>query len=491
MFQIQLLVYKHWLNAAIFYVFNQSEIKPNLYIQYLKNLANAFLFDRFLTSEPINYFEIIYKNSGIPKNSKDYVDTSYLTFGNLQNNLVFNYLDYLLWCKYANSDSKIRNFEFAFRSSVEHYYPQHPMTGFDPLEEIDLNSFGNLCLISSSKNSRLSNFMPTAKQEHYAAQTDIDSVKQYIMMSVYKPNLWNKDSISDHNEKMTTLIMSCFDSNQTIQPLNVSKNENKYIETVNDKPKAIKWFEDFQKTHKSLLGRALMCFGQIDFEIGWTSGGEKWNFFQWEGIKERDAYLKYLEYVSTNNPENLEKIIEEQLRNNKALREDSYRYVFVSRPEAIEYCLEGNFGWVNSGKKIILIKSIRAGVNSSCDLYTFFLSRYLKNNYSIDTYLDNDRLYISLNDNDGNLTITTYDSNCGIFLEIWNDDIGQLCYEINTNDLHGNSKVIRNLKESGWDYNDSKRLFYTNKPILCKISNDIEFNITESEKKLDSLIKFF
>jgi hypothetical protein len=56
------------------------------------------------------------------------------------------------------------------------------MDGFLPLEGEALHEFGNLCLISHSKNSRLSNFPPKAKLAHFAVnikQKRIDSLNLY------------------------------------------------------------------------------------------------------------------------------------------------------------------------------------------------------------------------------------------------------------------------------------------------------------------------
>ncbi|MDD5462728.1 MAG: DUF1524 domain-containing protein [Methylococcales bacterium] len=91
-----------------------------------------------------------------------------LRFGHIENNFVFNYLDYLLWLERKDQHPVVKEFEFTFRSSVEHFYPQHPMEGHPVLESEALHEFGNLCLISHSKNSRLSNFPPKAKMAHFA-----------------------------------------------------------------------------------------------------------------------------------------------------------------------------------------------------------------------------------------------------------------------------------------------------------------------------------
>jgi hypothetical protein len=210
------MVYKHWLNAALYHLFYTQEISTNAYLRHLESVAKAFVFDRFLAPNGgADYFDMIYKNKGNCKTQrKDVSDDSLntlLSFDQIENNLIFNYLDYLLWLendKKDNKDSIVSAYEFTFRSSVEHYYPQNPMLGHDSLPHETLNSFGNLCLISHSKNSRLSNFMPEAKKEHYRSNT-IDSVKQHLMMEFKN---WDEGSIAEHSEAMKNVILDSLDS---------------------------------------------------------------------------------------------------------------------------------------------------------------------------------------------------------------------------------------------------------------------------------------
>lgn len=215
------LVYKHWLNASLKFVMEYSgtNLAANDYRIYLENLAKAFLNDRYLAEKPKDFFEIIYTNEGKQKNSTKDIDLTKLNEGTKVENFIFNYLDYLLWQDYrtdknyfkiesgqAFTDNRVRDFEYTFRSSIEHYYPQHPIDENLILKGEDaewLDNFGNLCLISSSKNSRLSNFMPAAKKDYYTGSTSIDSIKQRIMME-YKN--WNTSEIQAHNEKMIELL---------------------------------------------------------------------------------------------------------------------------------------------------------------------------------------------------------------------------------------------------------------------------------------------
>ena len=206
------LVYKHWLNAALHYLFTAETILADTYLNHLKSVAKAFVFDRFLSANSgLDYFEMIFESKGACQTTRETVSEEHmatrLSFGNIEKNLVFNFLDYLLWVKHQTADSIVKDYEFTFRSSVEHYYPQHPLPGHDPLPSDILNSFGNLCLISHSKNSRLSNFMPEAKKEYYRNNT-IDSVKQYFMMDDKRWSRWNEASIKTHFDEMKSVILN-------------------------------------------------------------------------------------------------------------------------------------------------------------------------------------------------------------------------------------------------------------------------------------------
>ncbi|MDP0492509.1 MAG: DUF262 domain-containing HNH endonuclease family protein [Verrucomicrobiota bacterium JB023] len=204
-------VYKHWLNAALFHLYWATSITESSYLNYLESVAKAFVFDRFLaTEDEAGYFEIIYRNNGVCQSSLEAVSRrnldSVLSFGAIKNNLVFNFLDYVLWLK-LTKETPIKTYEFTFRSSVEHYYPQHPR-GHEQLPPEVLNQFGNLCLISHSKNSRLSDFMPTAKKEYYV-KGQLDSIKQHLMM---QEDPWDTAAILRHSAAMKKVLIESLES---------------------------------------------------------------------------------------------------------------------------------------------------------------------------------------------------------------------------------------------------------------------------------------
>lgn len=193
--------YKHWLCAALLYLSEHNDGK-GLY-DYLLRLSQAYMLDRFIQpgGDQLDYFTIIFKNDGVPVHqcprnlTLPRFDTGIDIF-------YFNYLDMQLWLHGYEPD-----FTFSLRSSVEHFYPQHPMENFESMNDRYLHSFGNLCLISRSKNSRLSNFSPIQKTEFYK-NSSIDSIKQKIMMNICEENHgWTTSDIVVHERSMKEVLL--------------------------------------------------------------------------------------------------------------------------------------------------------------------------------------------------------------------------------------------------------------------------------------------
>lgn len=195
-------IYKNWLSGALNYLFAQERITAQEYRTYLQRLANGFLFNRYLTDAKQDYYEMIFTPYGL--NRQPVPNEALLHQGTGVENFVFNYLDFLLW---KQDKAAHKDFEFTFRSSVEHYYPQHPL-GAEPLPDKYLHHFGNLCLISSAKNSALSNYLPMAKKDHYN-RVKPDSLKQRMMMNKTEDKKdWTEAEIEEHGNKMRDLLLA-------------------------------------------------------------------------------------------------------------------------------------------------------------------------------------------------------------------------------------------------------------------------------------------
>lgn len=202
-------IYKNWLYAVLRWLFkNKDNITFYSYVDFLKELCDKFYFGNNCQGEDITDI-ILGKEINFSSNEE-------WNGGVLVPNFVFNRLDYQLWelpnekvKKLLKNDEWLtdntkdaiwKKFRFTFRSSVEHHYPQHPSVG-DELES-GLNDFGNLYLLSQSKNSSLGNSSPEEKKKHYR-NNEYDSLKQAIMMNY---NEWTEREIKEHGEKMIEIL---------------------------------------------------------------------------------------------------------------------------------------------------------------------------------------------------------------------------------------------------------------------------------------------
>lgn len=119
--------------------------------------------------------------------------------------VVFNYLDYLLW---KEDKEKYEDFVFEFRNSVEHWYPQHPSEGtFEVWDGRD--TFGNLCIISRSVNSKFSNLSPESKMKSYKKMVQKGSLKLRIMGDIIEGSSsekWRQSACAKHEKEMIRLL---------------------------------------------------------------------------------------------------------------------------------------------------------------------------------------------------------------------------------------------------------------------------------------------
>lgn len=100
------------------------------------------------------------------------------------------------------------DWEFQFRSSIEHFSPQHPIEG-KCWKKDDLNSFGNLALITVSGNSKFSNLSPVAKINSYPSIVN-QSLKLKIMAEMTRVNngYWIKENADMHKNEMFDVLKS-------------------------------------------------------------------------------------------------------------------------------------------------------------------------------------------------------------------------------------------------------------------------------------------
>ena len=118
--------------------------------------------------------------------------------------IVFSYLDYLLYRDNYKGITK-NDWEFQFRNSIEHFYPQHP-DNEENWNKNDLDGFGNLALITVSGNSKFSNMPPSAKIDY--KEIIQQSLKLQIMMNITKNNnkIWTPELAEGHKKEMIKIL---------------------------------------------------------------------------------------------------------------------------------------------------------------------------------------------------------------------------------------------------------------------------------------------
>lgn len=125
----------------------------------------------------------------------------------------FNFVDYILWKnreelgrKYTSI--KFDQFKFAYRRSIEHWFPQHPNSD-ERVEKMDdqfLHSFGNLCIITDSQNSKFGNLVPSAKYKQWEGIFDRQSLKLQIMASITEKTKWESDQIKGLEKEILPMV---------------------------------------------------------------------------------------------------------------------------------------------------------------------------------------------------------------------------------------------------------------------------------------------
>lgn len=209
-------IYKHWLNALLYALFHAPEIREEPISASdlrgeLYNLACSFMLDVYLAKEKTTFEDIVYRQKGKPAHDLNNIDWGRIDQGCSVHNFIFNFYDFITW---QNAPQKYPKFDFSYRTSVEHFYPQKPMKGYPVLNDDVLHSFGNLCLISSSMNSKFSNNMPKAKLANFGLDEEVRnglSLKLLEMMDVVKvKGDWSENEIKVFNEEAKQRFQEAF-----------------------------------------------------------------------------------------------------------------------------------------------------------------------------------------------------------------------------------------------------------------------------------------
>ena len=189
-----------WLYEILQFLFNHIEEldQPEFgahFKEFLENMAVTYAEERLFTED-----RRIKKYGAIPV-------------------YAFNFVDYVLWKNREelkkDYDIKFEDFKFAYRRSVEHWFPQH-LNSEERVEKIDdkfLHSFGNLCIITDSQNSKFGNLVPSAKYKQWEGIFNRQSLKLQMMADVtVKNDKWGICEIQSMEKEVERYVHDFCDS---------------------------------------------------------------------------------------------------------------------------------------------------------------------------------------------------------------------------------------------------------------------------------------
>lgn len=128
------------------------------------------------------------------------------SLGTATPHFLFNFIDYLYWCEWRRTPDKykrfgLRDFAFKYWNSVEHHRAQNKAEGCHCIDNL-----GNLCLISKSSNSRLSDRDVKEKVEVYG-KGNLGINRQIIYAETKGSNwVWGNEQIRNHYNEIATLL---------------------------------------------------------------------------------------------------------------------------------------------------------------------------------------------------------------------------------------------------------------------------------------------
>ena len=190
-----------WLYEILQFLFN--------HIEELNQAEFAGSFKNFLEKMAVRYAEERLFTE----------DKSIKTYGEIPV-YAFNFVDYVLWKNREelkkDYDIKFEDFKFAYRRSIEHWFPQHPNSD-EIVEKIDdkfLHSFGNLCIITDSQNSKFGNLVPSAKYNQWQDIFYRQSLKLQMMAEITskKDSGWGPKQIIELEKEILTRVNNFIES---------------------------------------------------------------------------------------------------------------------------------------------------------------------------------------------------------------------------------------------------------------------------------------
>ena len=203
-------IYKNWLYEILSWFYNDNKTIEVDYTEYLKKLDDIILNSFNSIAELGNgvpEFKKIEEGNNITK------ENSY-SKGLSTPHFLFNFIDYLYWVDSKNANKTnntytINDFDFKYWNSIEHHMAREwASRNSEKVPSYDnyIDNLGNLCLISKSTNSRLSDRDAKEKSETFD-KGNLGANRQ-IMYAITKKNNGNyrEEQIKQHYNELLNLL---------------------------------------------------------------------------------------------------------------------------------------------------------------------------------------------------------------------------------------------------------------------------------------------
>ena len=201
-------IYKNWLFEILKWFYDQFYDQKNIKVEYKDYLH---LLDSIILK---NYNDREITKISLEENTHLTRENSY-SEGLKTPHFLLNFIDYLYWVDSTKetvsfeSSKLIKQFDFKYWNSIEHHMAREWAARNSekvPLYDDYIDNLGNLCLISKSANSRLSD--RDAKEKAETFNTGNLGANRQIMYAITKESNWNyrEEQIKKHYNELLDLL---------------------------------------------------------------------------------------------------------------------------------------------------------------------------------------------------------------------------------------------------------------------------------------------
>ena len=193
-------IYKTWLYATLEWFHEKCWKDGNFSVVS----ADAYL--GFLHGWMLKYYAKQGYNIPIIPDGETPSKANSYSQGTATPHFLLNFIDYLYRCDWRTTPNnydrfKLKDFTFKYWNSVEHHRAQNKAEGCHCIDNL-----GNLCLVSKSSNSRLSDRIVKEKVEEYG-KGNLGINRQIVYAETIESNwVWGDEQIGKHYNEIVTLL---------------------------------------------------------------------------------------------------------------------------------------------------------------------------------------------------------------------------------------------------------------------------------------------